>query len=144
MKNSIAASVLAFTVLIAPACLSTSAIAQELPTPVTSVVLTGDRLSLSLTNQTGFPVEYQAIGDTESRVLPPNSTVTLRDLRIPVSLLFRSQVASDTGDRTGLITTDVRPNTSTGSLDITFKPTSDPLNLRSTVSVDANGNVYAY
>jgi hypothetical protein len=111
---------------------------------VTSVVLTGDRLSLSLTNQTGFPVEYQAIGDTESRVLPPNSTVTLRDLRIPVSLLFRSQVASDTGDRTGLITTDVRPNTSTGSLDITFKPTSDPLNLRSTVSVDANGNVYAY
>jgi hypothetical protein len=145
MNRSIIAPVLALALLVVPAGLKLSlASAQVLPTPATTVILRGDRLSVRLVNQTGYPVEYQAIGDTELRQIVPNAEITLRDLQIPISLIFRSQATTDTQERTGLVTTEVRQNAATGALDIVFKPTSDPLNTQSTVIVDESGDVYTY
>jgi hypothetical protein len=144
MKPSTAAIVLSLTLLLTSTGLGASTVAQVLPTPATTVILTGDRLSVRLVNQTGYPVEYQAIGDTELRLLNPNAAITLRNLQIPISLIFRSQASSDIQERTGQITTAVRQDATTGILDIVFQPTDDPLGTQSTVIVDENGDVFTY
>jgi hypothetical protein len=111
----------------APFSDSQRAIAQELPEPTTSIELADDLLTIRLVNQTEDAVEYQVLGDTESRTLLGNSEIILRSLRIPISLTFHYRsIPRSFSEQTGLLEAELIPDPATGDLDVILTPTQDP------------------
>lgn len=106
--------------------------------PRTRVQLNGGRVNITLINKTNAAIVYQAIGDTQQRTLAGQQTVTLRGLRVPVSLTFDRQDA-------GLLRVLPKPSTTLpNTLEVTLETTTN-LNLdKTTMRIEDNGFVFLY
>lgn len=110
--------------------------------PITQVATANGKVSVRLINQTGNPLAYIAIGDTDQRTLAPNQTVLLKDLNLPVNL---NAYYSDqqTFEKTSLLA-DLTPDNKTRTLTVTFKQGSQPQGNPLAVRIGRRGNVYRY
>ncbi|PAX55909.1 hypothetical protein [Brunnivagina elsteri] len=101
---------------------------------VAAVSPTDGKVSILLMNQTNAPIVYQAIGDTQQRILPGRSQVTLQGLNTPANVTFYRQ------DR-GLLM--VTPQSSPqGILKVTLQETTDFAMDRTALRIEKNGVVY--
>jgi hypothetical protein len=105
-------------------------------TPKARVVLTGDRVNITLINKTSAAISYQAIGDTQVRTLPGLGTVKLQGLRVPTTLTF------DRPD-SGLL--NVTPTQSIpGTIEVTLDATTSLAIDSPTMRIENNGAVFLY
>lgn len=106
--------------------------------PRTRVQLNGSRVNITLINKTNAAIVYQAIGDTQQRTLAGRQTITLRGLRVPVSLTFDRQDA-------GLLRVLPKPSaTLPNTLEVTLDTTTN-LNLdKTTMRIEDDGFVFLY
>lgn len=106
--------------------------------PKTRVTLKGDRVNITLINQTNAAISYQAIGDTQIRTLPARGTVTLQGLRVPTTLTL---------DRQDFGLLNVTPKQSTkapDTIEVTLDTTTDLAVDGITMRVEDNGAVFLY
>ncbi|BAZ38340.1 hypothetical protein NIES4101_42770 [Calothrix sp. NIES-4101] len=101
---------------------------------VAAVSPTDGRVSVLLINQTNAPVVYQAIGDTQQRILPGRSQITLQNLSTPANVNFYRQ------DRGLLMVTP--QSSSQGTLQVTLQETTDFAMDRTSLRIENNGSVY--
>lgn len=106
--------------------------------PRARVTLSGDRVTITLTNKTDAAISYQAIGDTQVRTLPGRGTVTLRGLRVPTTLTLRRQ------DFGLLQVTPKQSEKSPGTIEVTLDATTNFATDGITLSVENNGSVFLY
>ncbi|MBD1843710.1 hypothetical protein H6F89_09915 [Cyanobacteria bacterium FACHB-63] len=105
--------------------------------PKAQVTLNGDRVNVTLINQTNAAVSYQAIGDTQVRTLPGRGTVTLRGLRVPTTLTFDRQDA-------GLLNITLKQSATPGTIEVTMDATTNLASDSITMRVENNGSVFLY
>lgn len=146
MHRVVAIALLTGTLSFLPGLAGAPASAQQpLPPPILRIKPTGSTITVNLVNRTPFVVSYQAIRDTRIRPLMGNSSVILRNLRLPVSLTFESKsVEKDLILRTGLIQVQAALNPKTGHLDVILTPTLNPDADKTAVAIESDGSVYAY
>jgi hypothetical protein len=103
--------------------------------PYTSIKPINGQIRIHFINETGSPIDYQVIGDTQYRSLPGRSQMTLEKLRLPTTFTFRR---ADNGFLQVALTSD----SSTGTLTLQVRETADFGADRTSVYVDQNGRVY--
>ncbi|MEA5570757.1 hypothetical protein [Calothrix sp. UHCC 0171] len=101
---------------------------------VAAVSPTNGRVSILLINQTNAPIIYQAIGDTQQRILPGRSQITLQNLHTPANVNFYRQ------DR-GLLMATPRSSRQ-GTLQLTLQETTDFAMDKTSLRIENNGAVY--
>lgn len=104
--------------------------------PKAQVTLTGNRITITLTNKTNAAISYQAIGDTQIRTLPGRGTVTLQGLQVPTTLTFDRQDF-------GLLTVTPK-QTAPGTIEVTLDATASLTADETTLRVEDNGSVFLY
>ena len=62
---------------------------EELQSPASSVMPMNGMVNVKLINQTGDPITYQVLGDTNQRRLPGRDNITLQGLKTPINLTFQ-------------------------------------------------------
>jgi hypothetical protein len=113
---------------------STNRASNRYENAVAAVSPTDGKVSVLLLNQTNAPIVYQAIGDTQQRILPGRSQVRLQNLTTPANVTFYRQ------DR-GLLM--VSPQISPqGVLKVTLQETTDFAMDRTALRIEKNGAVY--
>ncbi|NEO99994.1 MAG: hypothetical protein F6K58_15205 [Symploca sp. SIO2E9] len=102
--------------------------------PVTRVIPQGQRISVTLKNNTNALITYEAIGHTEERTLLGREEVILQNLPLPVTI---TTVRQD-GGLLDVIPTSTQP----GMLEVLLEadPTFD--DIKGTLSIQENGQVY--
>jgi hypothetical protein len=106
--------------------------------PRAKIVLTGDRVTVMLKNNTYATISYQVIGDTQPRTLAGRSSVLLQKLRTPVTLTLDRQDA-------GLL--KVTPNAVSNakeSLEVTLDTTTDLSADATTLRIENTGSIFLY
>ncbi|MGE5656204.1 MAG: hypothetical protein ACM37W_06270 [Actinomycetota bacterium] len=86
-------------------------------TPDGQVIPVNGMLSVKLTNPTNAEIVYQAVAESQLRTLAANSSITLKDLKLPVSILFRRK-------DDGLLKVMLN-SVSEGIVEVTFEETTD-------------------
>ncbi len=109
-------------------------LAQPLPIPEAYVTPINGTLTIQLINETGAPVGYEVVGETDIRTLARLSTVTLTQIPVPTSLTFRRF-------DNGFLTTTLTPNAPAGTLIVTLSVGSDLGGDRTAISIDREGGV---
>jgi hypothetical protein len=107
-------------------------------TPKARVQLKGDRATITLINKTNAAIAYQAVGDTQPRILPGRQTISLRGLRVPVTLTFDRQ------DAGLLLVSPQQSATSPNTLEVTLDTTTSLSIDGTTMRVENNGSVFLY
>ncbi|WP_016950643.1 hypothetical protein [Anabaena sp. PCC 7108] len=103
--------------------------------PSATIVLANSKANIMLINDTGADVTYQVIGDTAPRILAGKSSTNLRGLSTPVTVTFQRE------DR-GLLMVIPKAAKEKGTLEITFKETTDINQDKSAMIIQANGSVF--
>ncbi|MEC4893919.1 MAG: hypothetical protein SAL07_10785 [Oscillatoria sp. PMC 1051.18] len=96
----------------------------------------GGKVNVTLRNPSNAPMLYQAVGDTDARVLPPYSEVTLLDLGAP-------QTITVTRPEGKLIMARAEEDAE-GMLSVTLEPTNNFDLDSNTVRISREGAVYLY
>ncbi|MGV0024949.1 hypothetical protein ACFE35_08080 [Phormidesmis priestleyi ANT.L61.2] len=106
--------------------------------PKARIMLTGDRVTLRLKNNTYAVVNYQVIGDTKPRTLAGRSSVSLQNLRTPVTLTLDRQDA-------GLLkVTPTALINAKESLEVTLDTTTDLSADATTLRIENTGLIFLY
>ncbi|NEO30208.1 MAG: hypothetical protein F6K36_07150 [Symploca sp. SIO3C6] len=102
--------------------------------PVTRIIPKGQRVSVTLKNNTNALITYEAIGHTEERTLVGREEVVLQNLPLPVTI---TTVRQDAG-LLDVITKSTQP----GMLEVLLEadPTFD--DIKGTISIQEDGRVY--
>ncbi|NET06333.1 MAG: hypothetical protein F6K16_16850 [Symploca sp. SIO2B6] len=102
--------------------------------PVTRIIPKGQRVSVTLKNNTNALITYEAIGHTEERTLVGRGEVVLQNLPLPVTITTVRQDA-------GLLDVITKP-TQPGMLEVLLEadPTFD--DIKGTISIQEDGRVY--
>ncbi|MBD2567753.1 hypothetical protein [Anabaena lutea] len=103
--------------------------------PSTRMALADGKANIMLINDTGADVTYQVIGDTAPRILAGKSSTNLTDLTTPVTVTFQRE------DR-GLLMVTPKAAREKGTLEVTFKETTDVNQDKSAMIIQANGSVF--
>lgn len=96
---------------------------------------TGRQVNVKLVNQTGAPINYEVIGETNQRSLLGQSSVLLQELNTPRTLTFRRQDG-------GLLMVSPRMSKTPGMLVVTFTATTDLGMDKTAMTIQNNGNVF--
>jgi hypothetical protein len=111
------------------------ALAQTpLPAPAVIVAPVGNRVSIAMINQTGAPIDYEVIGDTQYRSLGGTSEILLQNLSVPTTLTFRRQDG-------GLLQASLQ-TTAAGVLELRLSATTDFSRDRTALTIDRAGGVF--
>lgn len=97
--------------------------------------LTSRQVNVKLVNQTGAPINYEVIGETDQRSLPGQSSVLLQELKTPRTLTFRRQDG-------GLLRVNPLMSNTHGMLVVTFTTTTDLGTDKTAMTIQNNGNVF--
>ena len=117
----------------------------NLPEPTIKINLPDELVTIKLTNQTNDAVKYQIVTDTEVQSLLGQSEVTLKSLRVPISLVFHyASIPRSFVNKTGLIEAELIQDPETQDLEVIFKPTTDPALDSSSIEIDVQGDVYVF
>lgn len=115
------------------------------PLPIMTIPVSEANITLRVENQTPAAITYEALGDTQPRVLTSGQDATLQSLRIPTTLTFFYQDSQkDRQLGQGLLRATLELDEDTNTLDIVISPT---LNLAADVSniiIESNGNVFVF
>ncbi|QYO67867.1 hypothetical protein [Leptolyngbya sp. 7M] len=103
--------------------------------PYTSVTPVNNRVNIRFINETGSPIDYQVIGDTQFRTLPGRSEMTLERLSVPTTFTFRRA-------DNGFLQVTLHPNSPRGTLVMRVRETPDFATDRTSVYIDQGGQVY--
>ncbi|MEE3715954.1 hypothetical protein V2H45_04240 [Tumidithrix elongata RA019] len=145
MKKFLTASLIFLSMATVPFLASESSRAQPLlppDTPTQIIPLKGDLITVRVINKSKDTITFQALGDTSRRSLKGNTSVTLRNLKVPLSLAFYYQdVKRSYVLKTGLIDAKIIENKSVGSIDLVLSPTTDPDSHRSSLYIYTDGSV---
>ncbi|MEW5856339.1 MAG: hypothetical protein AB1861_02970 [Cyanobacteriota bacterium] len=107
---------------------------EQLQSPASSVMPMNGMVNVKLINQTGDPITYQVLGDTNQRRLPGRDNITLQGLKTPVNLTFQ---------RPNGALLRVVPQTSgeQGMLEVVLEETTDLTLDKNAMTIQENGNV---
>ncbi|CAN1208913.1 hypothetical protein TUMEXPCC7403_01730 [Tumidithrix helvetica PCC 7403] len=145
MQKFLTASLIFLTTATVPFLASESSQAQPLlppDTPTQIIPLKGDRVTVRIINKAKDAITFQALGDTSRRSLKGNTSVTLQNLKVPLSLTFYYQdVKRSYVLKTGLIDAKIVETKTAGSIDLVLSPTTDPDSHRSSMYIYTDGSV---
>lgn len=110
-------------------------IAQVTPTPDSAMTPVNGKVTIRFINETGAPIEYQVVGDTEYRTLDGENEMTLRGLPIPTTLTFRRQDS-------GLLQVRFRADDPSGTIVVNVSATTDFALDRTTLYIDQAGRIF--
>lgn len=96
---------------------------------------TSRQVNVKLVNQTGAPINYEVIGETNQRSLLGQSSVLLQELNTPRTLTFRRQDG-------GLLMVSPLMSKTPGMLVVTFTATTDLGMDKTAMTIQNNGNVF--
>jgi hypothetical protein len=144
MKRLLITGLLTVSTAIAPLSFSQLAQAQQIYEPTAKTELSeNNTLTVHLVNNTGSPIVYQAIGDTELRVLQPDESAHLLDLNLELSLIFHYQnIEKDADGNFKLIKVELNPTPE--QLEISLNATMKRDEFSRTVFVNQDGEVYIF
>ena len=103
--------------------------------PSAAIAPTDEQVNLVLINETRATVVYQAVGETDTRLLAGESSVTLRGLDVPTTLTFQRQDS-------GLLSVTLVPAETRSQLEVTFDETTDLDRDKNVLTVNEAGQVY--
>ncbi|WP_335093348.1 hypothetical protein [Nostoc sp.] len=103
--------------------------------PSATIALINGMVNIRLVNNTAAKITFQVIGDTAPRSLEGKSDVTLQALKAPVTVTFERQ------DGGQLIVTP-QGSSEPGSLEVTFKESTNATQGRSAMRIERNGSVF--
>lgn len=103
--------------------------------PKKQLSLTSKQMNVKLINQTGAPINYEVIGETDQRSLLGQSSVLLQELNTPRTLTFRRQDG-------GLLMVSPLMSKTPGMLVVTFTATTDLGMDKTAMTIQNNGNVF--
>lgn len=103
--------------------------------PSAAIAPADDQVDVTLVNATGATVVYQAVGETDSRLLAGESSVTLRGLEVPTTLTFQRQDS-------GLLSVTPVPAETQSQLEVTFDETMNLDLDKNVLTVNESGQVY--
>ena len=110
-----------------------------------TVPVAPEGVTVRLVNQTDEPVTYEALGDTQSRLLSSGDDVTLRALNTPATLTFFYQdIQKDPQTGMGLLQTELSLNEATGVLDVVIRPTNSLDADVSNITVEPSGDIFMF
>ncbi|MEA5466253.1 hypothetical protein [Leptothoe sp. PORK10 BA2] len=122
-------------------------IAQSpLPVPsVTRVPVSQSVATLNLVNQTAHSITYEALGDTQPRILTAGDEITLQNLNTPATLtFFYENIPKDRQTGEGLLQAALSLENTNGILTIVIRPTTDLDADVSNITIESNGNVSVF
>ncbi|MEO0737791.1 MAG: hypothetical protein AAFZ35_13430 [Cyanobacteria bacterium J06649_12] len=120
-------------------------VAQSPVPPVVTVPVPQSLTTVRLVNQTAAPITYEALGDTQSRLLMAGDEVTLQNLNTPATLtFFYGDIPKDRQTGEGLLQAALGVDEDTGTLDVVISPTTALDADVSNITIEANGNVFVF
>ncbi len=121
-------------------------LAAQSPVPsVVTVPVPRSLTTVRLVNQTAAPITYEALGDTQSRLLMAGDEVTLQNLNTPATLtFFYDDIPKDRQTGEGLLQAALGVDEDTGTLDVVISPTTALDADVSNITIEANGNVFVF
>ena len=112
---------------------------------VMTVPVAQEGITIRLVNQTVDSITYEALGDTQSRVLMAASDITLQNLNVPTTLtFFYEDIQKNRQEGTGLLQATLVVDETTGALDVIIRPTNDLDMDVSNLTIEANGSVSVF
>ena len=126
---------------------STPAVAQMLPErePVMTMPLAASNVSVHLVNETSEAIVYEALGDTEPRMLAAGSNITLQDLSVPATVTFSYEATPrDRQAGSGLTKAALTAEQGDSLLKLVVQPTTELDSEVSNLTVESNGNVFVF
>jgi hypothetical protein len=111
---------------------------QALPAPRAQIQPVNGRVTLKLINKTNALINYQAVGDTAPRTLGGNTSITLQNLKTPMTLTI------DREDRGFLDITPKVLGRKANTLEMTLEGTSNFSLDKTTVRIEKSGLVFLY
>ena len=115
------------------------------PPPVMMIPVNEASINLRVENQTPAAINYEALGDTQPRVLTSGQETTLRNLNIPTTLTFFYQDAQkDRRLGEGLLRATLELDEDTNTLNIVVSPTRNLSADSSNIIIESNGNVFVF
>jgi hypothetical protein len=111
---------------------------EALPPAGAQISPVNGTVTVKLINKTNAAINYQAVGDTEFRTLAGVSSITLQNLKIPVTLTAYRQ------DRGLLIMTPKVVEGKAKVLEITLDATTDFSVDKTIIRIEATGLVFVY
>ncbi|MEL6128452.1 MAG: hypothetical protein AAFR24_11610 [Cyanobacteria bacterium J06627_3] len=119
--------------------------AQSPVPPVVTVPILQSLTTVRLVNQTAAPITYEALGDTQSRLLMAGDEVTLQNLNTPATLtFFYDDIPKDRQTGEGLLQAALGVDEATGTLDVIISPTTALDADVSNITIESNGNVFVF
>ena len=104
--------------------------------PVTAMTPVNGKINIHFVNGTGAAIDYEVVGQTQSRTLAGRSEMALQDLTLPTTFTFRRQ------DKGFLLVTLQENNPVPGTLTLNVQETPDFTADRTSLYVDQSGNVF--
>lgn len=104
--------------------------------PVTAITPVNGKVNIHFVNGTGAAIDYEVVGQTQSRTLAGRSEMALQDLTLPATFTFRRQ------DKGFLQVTLQENNPTPGTLTMNVQETPDFTVDRTSLYVDQSGNVF--
>lgn len=108
---------------------------EQIQPPSAIVAPVDGEIKVQLTNPTNAAISFEVLGHTESRILPAQSSLTLKELPAPVGVTFRRQDG-------GLLNIKPQVNTASGLLQITVNKATDLSQDRIALKVETDGAVF--
>lgn len=119
--------------------------AQPVSPPMMTIPIQQEEITVRLVNQTTASITYEALGDTQPRILTAGNEVTLQNLNTPASLTFFYQdIPKDRQIGEGLLQAALGVNNDTGILDIVIRPTTSLDADVSNITIEPSGNVFVF
>jgi hypothetical protein len=104
--------------------------------PVTAITPVNGKVNIYFVNETGAAIDYEVVGQTQSRTLAGRTEMTLQDLIAPTTFTFRRQ------DKGFLLVTLQENSPTPGTLTLSVRETSDFTADRTSLYIDQSGNVF--
>lgn len=103
--------------------------------PSARIAPTNGQVTVRLVNQTGEPVTYQVIGDTNQRSLATDATYSLTQLSTPTTITFQR---NSEGALTRIVTRSMGP----GMVEVVLYPTTNLGNDRNAMTIQETGEIF--
>ncbi|MEM9805849.1 MAG: hypothetical protein AAF959_11260 [Cyanobacteria bacterium P01_D01_bin.56] len=117
-------------------------IAPPLP-PTITIPNTQENITIRLENQTPASITYEALGDTQPRLLASGEEVLLQNLNTPATLTFFYQdIQKNRQVGEGLLEASLEA--SEGNLAVVVSPTNDLAADVSNITIEPDGNVFVF
>lgn len=113
--------------------------------PTITLPNTQETITVRLENQTPASITYEALGDTQPRLLTSGEEVLLQNLNTSATLTFFYQdIQKDRQIGEGLLEASLEVDEATGNLKVVIIPTRDLAADVSNITIEPNGNVFVF